>query len=619
MDSSPFVEQPRDPAVEAAALRFQLRDLQTQLALERLETEDKLGTVHKQLEETSLKNDELARDQIFYYNAHKELLTKLEHAQQNFQLEREKLAEETRLLKQQLQSARAQSEDSSTAQSQLRQAEQQKLMLRGELDQSAKMNEELMREVAQCHAQMNELKQKIDTKDEEITQLNNREAPSAEDIAQMQSISKQLSEQVGYIQELELKNLHQSESLKSLQLHKTNVEIIKNENVSLRKKLESLDTLKVELDSTTLELLQLKQEHSKWSTYLGDDEVQAEEFMKTFRSLKDENFILKNNLDKSKLELKSLQGKHNEVFTQNESLKEETHSLDVQLANISKINAELEQQRDLAFEESTYLREQLKSLDNELSLNEDDKAKYIANLERLVDEYKSKLDDLTKTIPKLPSNKRHRPDDTLHLLQQEQSLKDLNKDLETQVSNLMNENALLIKKLECIEDIKEQKVRILQLRNNPFLKNQVVKREQLEVLQRANDDLMGKLTGDSIPKSVYDQCQFEIAQLNRQIESTQKRNQRLTQTYNKKSLEMLQSISDLFGYKVSYMSDKIKLVSKYANGSLVIDPKVMSFKRTGDDLFVRKCDELIEYWIKEKREISCFLGALTMELYSCSS
>jgi mitotic spindle assembly checkpoint protein MAD1 len=608
MDSSPFIEKPQDPLVEVHSLNFQIKELQSQISIERIQHEDQVNSLQKDLEKVLVEKGDFQKDQIYYYNLCNEIRGKLEHVMDNFAIEREKYEDELKALRSKAQGYKEKADDLISATGDVSRLTQQSLLLTSSLDQEKKVNASLQDEISGLHQQLNQLKHIVQLKDQNIEDLKTRDFPSKEEITETQLISKQLSEQITYIKELEHKNLQQSDTIKSLQLHKANIEIISNENKELQTKLKFMDKLKDELDNSNLELLALKQEQSKWSIYVGD-ETKVEELVKSYKSLKDENLILQNNLSKSQLELKTLQGKYNDLFISNETSKQETAVAKKQLDNIIRINKELEQQRDLAFEESNYLREQLKVDDNDMT-------EYTKNLESLVDGYKTKLDDLTKSIPKEVSNKRAHPEDSLKELQKIQALELKNNELETNISQLQNESALLIKKLECIEDLKEQKIRILQMRDNPFLNFQIVKQEELALLKNANNELLGSIEGETIPKGVYQHQQFTVNALEKQVEGLQKKNQRLIQQFQKKSQELLDTINTIFGYRLSYMNDKIKLVSKYCKGSLIIDPKEWTFKRNGDDEFVRKCDDLIGYWIKEKGEVSCFLGALAIELYS---
>lgn len=632
MDSSPFVERPKSfiesPVLEVNTLKFQLKDLENQLALERLQHEEAIEALTKELTATQKKADELSGDQLHYYEAHKELKVQLEAEQKENKDSISALQKENQELKADLTRYKDLYEDlRANDDHELSVAKHKKKSLEAEIQKLQEMNEEFVEEVQKQVEEVRNLRSIINERDEEIDVLHSKihNMPSANDIEETTLVSKKLAEQVEYIQELEQKNLAQSEQIKQLHITKTNSEILKNENTTLKAKLAKVDELNDVNNDLNMELLQLKQERNKWKIYLDeDDDVKIEEFVKGYKALKNESLLLKSNFGRLESELKESKYKYNELFVQHETLQKNMNALTTASDALTKLNVELEQQRDLAFEESTFLREQLKNLDTAMALNESDKDKYVANLESSVEEYKSKIEKLTKENTKEVSNKRHRSEvdddeDTMRNFQNNiSSLEQSNFDLENQVTRLMNENALLIKKLESIEDIKEQKIRILQLRNNPFMKDQLVKREQLEVLKRENDDLLKKATfTETVPLSVYESLQLENQELERKIHELNKRIQRLREIFADKSREFVDAINSVLGYNVEFQkTGKLTLRSKFSDqGSLVIDPVNMTLKKHDmNEGFDTVCDRLIDFWIRERENLPCFLAALTLEL-----
>lgn len=618
MDSSPFIEKPMDASVELNKLKFQLKDLQTELSLKKIEHEEEVHGLKKELEQCQLKSHQFESDSIYYYTQNKQNCEKLES------MEKECCGRTTRLettidaLKKELKSLKSVEEANEQLTSELKLLQQQHSMCKEQLKDSESVRDGLQKEVDSLHSDVTHWKLQNELKQDEVLKLQ-RQIQTVDNSEELKSISKQLSNQVSYIKELELKNLNQAESLKQLQLQKLNNEVLQNENRSFQVKLQSMDKLKDELDSTTLELLQLKQESSKWNLYL-DKFPNIEELLPKFKSLQDENLLLKDQLNKQTLEQSQLQFQLNNIKVKLENQEDEMTRVKANWENVLKINHELEQQRDLSLEESKYLRQQL-GLDDG-----DDMTEYVKNLETLVDNYKEKVDDLTKSLSKgnVEVQQKKRKLSTSADFEDFQSLKQMNGQLQLEMSQLMNENALLIKQLESIQDIKEQKLRILQLRDNPFTKDQFVKRKQLELLQKSNESLLNQShlkEDEKIPKAVYEEQNFTIVQLQDQLANLQKKNQRLLTTFKAKSSELLALIKLLFGYQVTLQSDdKVKLTSNYSklgNSNILIDHKQMTLKRTGDDVdFNTKFDDLIGYWINEKGEIPMLLSALNIELYS---
>lgn len=618
---------------EINSLQYLINDLKNQIELGKIESEQKINELTKELSQQHLKNDTISSDQVFLYNQNKELQSKLNHINENTTQERENYESEIKSLKNELHHYKKQYDDvQSDSKYKLSQVEQDQYNNQLQIQNLNSLNSELSNELDSKNDLINKLKQKLNEQNSTIEKLNSdlMATPSQDEIASVTTVKKQLSEQVSYIQELEMKNLTQAEQIKKLTLNRQNVEILKEEKAALTKKLSKIDELNDTINDLNLQLLNLQQETSKWKVYLNeDDDFKIEEFMKNFKTIKDENVLLKDNFNKFEIELKNSKNLYNELFVTHETLNKNFQTLTKSYSNLEKLNHEIEQQKDLAFEESNFLREQLKNLDQELSLNEDDKNKYIQNLEGLVDEYKTKINDLTKQIPKETSNKRQRTDeedeDTTRNFQKSVSrLEDENFKLNNKISKLLNENTVLMKKIESFEQIKEKKIRILQLRNNPYSNDQFIKKELLDTLTRENNDLLGKTPlGETIPKSIYDRSQLENEKLERKIHELNKRIQRLREIFSAKSLEFIDAVYSLLGFKLEFLpSNKIKLISKYVKNDgncLLIDPNKQTFKTSKfneeDDEFFTISENLIDFWIKEKNDIPCFLSALNLELF----
>lgn len=620
---------------EINSLNYLINDFKNQIELGKIESEQRINELTKELFQQHQKNDTISSDQVFLYNQNKELQSKLSHVTENFTQEREKFENDIKSLKGDLHFYKEKYDEvQSTTKYKLSQVEQEQHSNQAQIGNLNKLNSDLSDELSSKDQIINGLKLKLNEQNSTIEKLNSdlMSIPSKDEIASVETIKKQLSEQISYIQELEMKNLTQAEIIKKLTLNKQNVEILKEEKAALNKKLGKIDELNDTINDLNLQLLNLQQENSKWKVYLDEgDDTKVENFVKNFKLIKDENILLKANFNKVDAELRNSKSAYNELFITHETLNKNFQTLTISYSNLEKLNNEIEQQKNLAFEESNFLRENLKSLDQELSLNEDDKNKYILNLEGLIDEYKTKINELTEQIPKATtSNKRLRTDDdddedtTRNFQKSVSRLEDENFQLNNKLSKLLNENSVLLKKIESFEDIKEKKIRILQLRNNPYSDDQFIKKQLLDTLTRENNDLLSKTPlGENIPKSIYDRSQQENQALERKIHDLNKRIQRLREIFSAKSLEFIDAVYSLLGFKLEFLpSNKIKLISRYVKNDgncLLIDPVKQTFKTSKfndeDDDFFQASESLIDFWIKEKNDIPSFLAALNLELF----
>jgi mitotic spindle assembly checkpoint protein MAD1 len=619
--------------VQVQALTYELKESKNTMELNKVESETKVNNLIKQLTEQEAKYGSVSSDQIYFYNQNKELTKKLQQTQEESKKERDSLEKKLSDSKRSYQILENELE---SLQHEYRTKENRLVSLENkfeyEVSNSSSEIKNLRSEVDEAHNVIQRLRQEAVDKDTALEALKAKlnSIPSELEIESNQSVQKQITEQIQYIKDLEEKNLHQAEQIKKLTLNKQNVEILKDEKNTLLAKLSNVDKLNDQLNDLTLENLNLKQELSKWNVYLTDIE-DVNEFFQNAKFLKGENMILNSNFEKLSADLKRAQNEYNELFIKNGSNVKEVNILKDKYENLLKINYELEQQKSLLFEESNFLREQLKNLDNELSLNEDDKSKYIQNLEKIIGEYKNQLNELTKQQKSHieNSNKRQRTDndedDTTRNFQTSiMKLKNELLQLNNEKSRLTNENVLLLKKLESFESINEQKVRILQLRNNPFQNDQIIKKSKLDVLERMNSDLLRKAEfTETVPKSVFGKSELDKQELETKIQQLNKKSQRLREIFQSKSLEFIDAVYSLLGFKLEFLpSNKVKLISKYVNNDqncITIDPINQTLKANKfsdeDDEFFKVYETLISFWIKEKNEIPCFLSALTLELF----
>lgn len=658
-DSSPFVDVPKKTSLTAGcdnspfkrlsfggsnnelealkiqvqSLKYELKESKNIIELNKIEHEKEQNELLKQLRQQQTKNDSISSDQIYYYNQNKELTEKLNKHQSEFNKENDILNKKLSSLKKEYHQL---SDDYDSLQDEFKDQSNELTELKNQFEYNNNNSEikikNISKELEDSKALINSLKNENLLKDNEIESLKLKvnSLPNEFEIEKNQSVQKQLSEQIQYIKDLELKNLNQSEQIKKMLLNKQNIEILKDEKNSLLVKISNLNKLNDQINDLNLENLNLKAKISKWEIYLNEFE-DIDSFFKNSKYLKDENLILANNFSKVSNDLKLMETNFNELFIRNENDKNQLSVTNEKYENLLKINFELEQQKSLLIEESNFLREELKNFDKELSLNENDRNNYIKSLENIINDYKNQLSELTKQHQlefTENSNKRKRLNDDDDTTRNFQSsiikLKDELLNLNNQKTRLTNENVILLKKLQNFESINEQKIRILQLRNNPFQNDQIIKKEKLEILEKINDDLLKKSAfTETVPKSIFNNLEFEKNQLETKISDLNKRIQRLKEMFNIKSLEILNTINSLFGFKLEFLSShKIKLISKFVKNDknyIIIDTANQTLKLNkfnDEDLeFFTTYNNLISFWIKEKNEVPCFLSALNLEMF----
>ncbi|KAI5962256.1 MAD1 [Candida pseudojiufengensis] len=453
-----------------------------------------------------------------------------------------------------------------------------------------------------------------------------------------------------------------------LQKH-TSAELLKQKNLNLMNKLGQYEDLKQKYSKLEMEKLQIE---SKFNTYFKtlenaiiddttdtknnatDDttgSVKITNFIEKFKILQANNLTLKEKLNSKTVEVNEIKNELEEA-----SRLIETEYLPMieswQLKNeksASQIN-ELEREKKWYTIEIEHLRKSLKDLEDILRSNEDSKQdnktiqQYVTNLEKLVDQYKNKLDEQAKMIQKLqpqqaqPISGTKRPHLQDHSFRKTASdLEKENFDLTSSIKILEQKNKELVEQLESLQAINVHKEanRVLEFKNNLLAKDQFIKKETLDLLRKENESLIntyisGKSDKDMIPKSLFIRQEDDKQQLQTQVDHLSKRIQRLREVYTEKSKEILKIISKYFGYSIEFLpsttnsndlSSRLKLVSKYeklknnqSNSYLILDFENKSLKAYGDHEFKSLCEELANEWVS-KNQFPCLLSALNLKLY----
>lgn len=679
MDSSPFIERPGEGATgnphsspvratpplplnritsqsqsttdqlhtEIYTLRYQLKELGTELNITKLESETKQEELLQKLEAKSQEFDEISSNNVYLFKQNEELAGKLEHLEENFKKKETSMETTIRSLTADLSKHKKGYEELMVKNRSIV-SKMEKL----QMDQEMKHNE-ITSEINQLRydneskdREIESLKSKLEEQSKELTKVQQRSSKSSNNSISSedyQLVKSQLSDQVQYIQSLEKKNLSQSEEIKKLNVSKQNSEILRSQNAQLTQKLQKaleLVDVNAELD---LKLAELGTKLENFKLLLGEvDEDNIEEALKRMHVEKEDHEILKTNYEDLSKEYKNINERHNDLVIELQQLTTKLQTSQTQLTTLQRLNKELELQRDLSFEESKILRAQLNELTDELQVSENDKDSYIKSLEVLVDDYKVKLEKKSQElVNEVSHNKRPREEgnamdeETTRSYQlSNDKLKEELFNLQNKHTKLSNENIILLKKLENLnklQQVQQKTYRVIQLRSNPLANDQFVKKEHIELLQKENESLksLNKLEdSELIPKAVYETLQFETKQLDIQISQLTKKSLRLQQLYKEKSKEMIEIINHTLGYKLEFISSsKVKIFSKFSKEDFItFDAQANTLKTStsrysGEEgmpkgkSFEQICNQLIQFWVKEKGEVGLFLAALNLELF----
>ncbi|OQE15466.1 hypothetical protein PENSTE_c028G04822 [Penicillium steckii] len=341
----------------------------------------------------------------------------------------------------------------------------------------------------------------------------------------------------------------------------------------------------------------------------------------------------------------------------------------------ARAKSRLERQRALAVKEVEYLRAQLKTFDEEeLTMNEDktydeQKAEQISQLQKIVDEYRTELhtvhEELSKreAAPAAAAQDENQARGTKRPLSPAESdaeserlsvLTRKNRKLQESLSKSEQAMALARRELDAaksqIKSLKSKsRTRVLELRENPTAEVEKVKMSTLTTLRSENQALLAQLRGENsgvkvVPVDTLDSLKLEMQDMDRVVADKEKRMRRLKEIWTAKSSEFREAVASLLGFKLDFLpngrvrvTSMFHLSSAYRHGdgddpsnsrgsgsmgngeenSIVFDGENGTMKISGgpNSLFAMEIKHLIKFWVEERKDIPCFLAAMTLDFY----
>jgi mitotic spindle assembly checkpoint protein MAD1 len=478
------------------------------------------------------------------------------------------------------------------------------------------------------------------------------------DLDTLAIIKKELSEQVTHIRSLEAKNREQAAELKHFkQLHKS-VEVAEEEKRSLQRRIDILEGIENELGEAKIQRQRLEDERLAWTAYLQsqagpDGQLEFDSPEALARALVTERLQTATSLER----LGALEAELSDKDLQIQNLQTEKINLSAEIEKLkasgggpgdSKAQLRLERQRALAIKEAEYLRAQLKTYDTEddnfsPEAVDEAKLKRIQELEDMVEQYRQEVQTLhndiaaqEKAVPTpapAPETGTKRPRDDEAENERLGLLSRKNRKLQDELSTLQTTQKVLEKELSVTKKrltaaTTERQTRVLSLRSNPTSEVEAIKLSTLTTLRQENADLLARLQGDStstnIPLSALEAAQQSIRDVQSELESVIKRNDRLKKVWGAKSAEFRQLVISLLGWDIVFMRDgKTRVTSAFypskdeEENSILFDGERGTMKISGgpQSAFAVKIGDQIKFWVKERGSIPCLLAALTLEFY----
>ncbi|CUS23212.1 LAQU0S08e04610g1_1 [Lachancea quebecensis] len=644
--SSPFLERPMSPEStqrHAVSLKYRMNAMQNEFEIEKLSLQRELLTLDKKYRSNLDELEKALSDTKYLYETNtgleskvralEEQLSELKTTQdtQNFRL-RQRLAEKERDVEQLQSESRSKvSEFENKYQNSKIESESSKSLLRRYEEEIESQNQ-----------QIKELQSAAARRDDEIASLKASRVVmahhnySTEELTELTTLNNLLEEQVKFSKTLEKANLEQANELKKLRVSQDSYQFLLSENERLKAKQEQQGSLERQMQDLELENINLQSQLSFWNSFNAtkdeNSKTRPEEVVKEWTILKHENLGLVNTNSKLQLDINNVKVLNDELALERNQLLEINKNYETSILNLKKLNYEIEQQKLLSFEECRILRKQLDDI-LPLENHHEDHNKYDSgSLGDLVENYKNKTEDLTNELKRLneelmnrgdamPSSKKRKTSDDI-ALNYSQRLNEFqleNVDLNRKLAASLETISMLEAKIAKLQQLDQKKLRIMQLRDNPFSKDQLVKRKQLDLLLKENQDLLAKRSfspENSVPRSLYDRLEFDIKQLESEIFKLNKKTARLREVFNRKSLEFIEVVNSLLGFKMEFQSDgKVKMISCYKPEKYLVADLHHNSLKSNLQSEIDSWDALLEEFVMKRGQMPGFLASVTLQLW----
>lgn len=471
-------------------------------------------------------------------------------------------------------------------------------------------------------------------------------------------IKRELSDQVAHIKKLETLTREQNAELKQYRKQHKAIEVVKEEKRSLQNKLRMMDDLQRQLGEAELRKQVLEEERDSWTSYLeAEAETHGEVLFETPQDLarafiqeRIERTDLLNRLGEIRPELSVKEATIQALEEEKAQLQAEIQQLktvgSASAANSAdaKARARLERQKALATKEVEFLRAQVKAFDDEEREMQPDsydaaKSERIKELEDLVDQYRKEVEALQKEFdglekPAAAVTGQKRSLDTDENEERVGELRRKNRQLQDELHALQKRMKLVESEYKAqhsqLKKLKESsRTRVLELKSNPTADAEALKLSTVRNLREANAQLLdqlenGKQAPSTVPLATLDAARDELEELKAQLASSSKKIVRLKQIWTAKSLEFREAVASILGWKLDFMPNgRVKVTSMFkpaddeGENSIVFDGENGTMKVSGGEqsVFANEIRDQIVYWVEGRKEIPCFLSALTLEFW----
>lgn len=542
--------------------------------------------------------------------------------------------------------------------------------------------EELQNDLQNAAKNAQTAQERLSQRETDVANLeseNIRLKAEGSDAESLTVLKRELSDQVNHIRNLEAANRKQNTELDHLRKISKNVEVIEEQRRSLENQLRLMKGVEAELGTVQIQKQLLEDERTSWTSLLQENDQPAEfdspdALVKALLQERIEKATLFDRLGTVEAQFLEKDEAIKSLENDKASLRQEMEKLQAAgggAATESRVKLRLERQRVLAVKEVEYLRAQLKTFDTEeVTMNaeqsqfDEQKSGQIANLEKLVDEYRVELEKAHEELSNAASQQDSsqprglkRPLSPAESDAENERLSILtrkNRKLQESLSKSDQATALLRRELDAAKSQlkslqSKSRTRILELRANPTADAENLKLSTISTLKTENRALLAQLRGENmdvkaVPVSTVESLKLDIQDMERSVADKEKRMRRLKEIWTAKSSEFREAVASLLGYKLDFLPNgRVRVTSMFhlspayrhgdpdaaadssgpgsmGNGgenSIIFDGENGTMKISGgpNSLFAMEIKPLIKFWVEEKKDIPCFLAAMTLDFY----
>ena len=344
---------------------------------------------------------------------------------------------------------------------------------------------------------------------------------------------------------------------------------------------------------------------------------------------------------------------------------------------VSEAKIRFERRGALMVKEVEYLRAQLQTYDTEeVTMNtensrfDEHKAQQIAHQQTLIDEYRAELEKAHEELSRNQDVEKQEEQPPWRGVKRQLSPTEGEGENE-RLSGLMRKNRTLLDSLSRTEQSavfmnreleatksqlqllqEKSRTRILELRDNPTSQAENLKLSTIATLKAENQALLAQLLHNNnnnnnnnievVPLSTLESMKLELQDMQQTAADKEKRMRRLKEIWTAKSSEFREAVASLLGFKLDFLPNgRVRVTSMFhlspayrhgepgassagpgsmGNGeenSIIFDGENGTMKISGgpNSMFAMEIKHLIKFWVEERKDIPCFLAAMTLEFY----